>query len=136
MFKFRHHWFSAKELIDWWIYPMGIRLKLNARMTVMMYLKSYEHLMYFQFSPSAQWVHQNLLLRRNKIKSINKLPLTDLSILWNFYKWAINNGQRYSLRHLVSFILVIACNSLQVELLQQKIDIFFTLTLFSLAKYL
>ena len=89
------------DLPDGW----GAWVKLNAHTTVVMQLKSYEHLMYIQFSPCAHWVHQDLVLRQSKIKSIKKywsLLLTDLTILC---KWTINVGERYPFRHLVFFIL-------------------------------
>ena len=89
------------DLPDGW----GAWVKLNAHTTVVMQLKSYEHLMYIQFWPCPHWVHQDLVLRQSKIKSIKKywsLLLTDLKILC---KWTINVGERYPFRHLVFFIL-------------------------------
>ena len=89
------------DLPDGW----GAWVKLNAHTTVVMQLKSYEHLMYIQFWPCPHWVHQDLVLRQSKIKSIKKywsLLLTDLKILC---KWTINAGKRYPFRHLVFFIL-------------------------------
>ena len=139
MFKFLYRWFSAKELIDWRIYSMCARVKLNAHMAVVMQLKSYEHLMYIQFWPCAHWIHQDLLLlRQSKIKSIKKywsLPLTDLRILWKCCKWTINAGERYHFCYLVFFILglVFLC---KLSYYNNKLIIFFTLTFFSLANCL
>ena len=104
LFKFRHHWCSAKELIDGWIGPNFNRWTQDLNWTHVW--RSYD-------VPEVIWASYvycrsgSTFETKQNQKFQKTLIITDLSTLWNFFKWTINTGERCSFRHLVYFILEI-----------------------------
>ena len=139
LFKVRHHWFPAKESIDW---------RIGRTFTLWAHDLNWTHVCRSYGVPEVIWVSYVYpvfalcsLVRSGSI-SENRIDLSKnidhyLFRIWAFFEISVNE-QITPERGIPSpscFLPFRNWNSLQVELLQQSIEIFFTLALFSLANY-